>query len=69
MYADDYVLVISGKSRREERGKLENIILLLNSYFRANTLCMNLKTMHFRQVRKKVFRHTLLDSTPKSSVH
>jgi len=41
MFADDCVLVISEESRNKLTEKLENVILLLNSYFSANNLCMN----------------------------
>ena len=52
MFADDCVLIISEESRNKLTEKLENVILLLNSYFSANNLCMNLKKTHFMQVRK-----------------
>ena len=61
MFADDCVLVISEERRNKSTEKLENVILLLNSYFSANNLCMNLKKDALYASNKKLSQHTLLD--------
>lgn len=52
MYADDCSVVVSGNNRGEVRQNLENVILLLQNYFRSNNLLMNLKKTHFLQIKK-----------------